>query len=390
MSRIKLLIVEDDSAQIETWKKQINRNNALNDVDYSADYAESYERASELIELNKYDAAIVDIRLQSPSGVNDATTGGNDVRDLLLKCEIVLIAHVTGEPTAVDFGESNYKDLVRVFIKADSLGDQQSTHEIVLEWLEDKSKIVQTMKKVKENIASKMAGLFYSSIWPRWDSWQAAIDEVEEFVPSSITRHITSHLYSTFLEEDGGKVHPEEWYFQPPSTSRFHTGDLIFYEDNYYVLVTPRCDLERLNNGDTLLFAKMAIADDWLNDKKAVDEKVSTLNDELLGANEQRVEKINRDINKAHARFRKNYYGHKDGKFNLHFLPEVNQSAGNVHGPFFVDFSKIHTVVVGTEKANSMLDKKIAALSPEFLPALVQRLGTFISRIGSPDYSHIS
>jgi Response regulator receiver domain. len=198
MSRIKILIVEDDPAQIDTWKKQITRNNALNNVDYSADYAKSHEKAVELIELNKYDAAIVDIRLQSSTGVNDVTTGGNDVRDLLLKSEIVLIAHVTGEPSAVDFGESKYKDLVRVFTKADTLTDEKSTHDEVLEWLGDKSKIIQAMQKVKENISSKMADLFYLSIWPRWDGWQATGDENEEFIPSSITRHITSHLYSTF------------------------------------------------------------------------------------------------------------------------------------------------------------------------------------------------
>jgi ActR/RegA family two-component response regulator len=390
MSRLKLLIVEDDSAHVETWKRQIDRNNALNNFNYVADYAASYERAIELIEFNKYDAAIVDIRLQDPSGISDATTGGNDVRDLLLQSEIVLIAHVTGEPTAVDFGTSNYKELVRVFTKADPSDSEQSVHDAVLEWLEEKSKIVLTMKKVKSNIASKMAGLFYSSIWPRWDSWQAATEEGGEFVPSSITRHITSHLYATFLEEDGGKVHPEEWYFQPPATNRFHTGDLVFYDDDYYVLVTPRCDLERLNDGDRLLFAKMDVADRWLDDKKKVDDKVSGLTSSLSSANKEKKAKIKKDIDKAYASFRKNYYGHKDGKFNLHFLPEVNQFAGGVHGPFFVDFGNIHTVVVGTDEANSMLDKKIAALSPEFLPNLVQRLGTFISRIGSPDYSHFS
>lgn len=389
MSETRLLIVEDDPAQVETWKRQIARYNAKGAVAYSASYAATYEQAVQLIESNKYDAAIVDIRLQNPLGVNDATSDGNGVRDLLLDSEVVLIAHVTGEPSAVDFGGSNYGDLVKLFIKADFLATEQSVPESVLDWLETNSEIVSTMREVKLNIASKMAGLFYSSILRRWDSWQAVVGENETFVPSSITRHIASHLYSTFLEEDGGKVHPEEWYFQPPSTERFHTGDLVKCDENYYVLVTPRCDLERLCNGETLLFAKMELADTWNDEKIAVDKKIVDLTGQLVGANEQQKIKIKKEIDKAYANFRKAFYGHKDGNFKYHFLPEVNQSVGHVHGPFFVNFSNIHTVAVGSEKANAMRSQKIAALSPEFLPALVQRLGTFISRIGSPDYSHI-
>ncbi|MBU2984996.1 hypothetical protein KO528_06525 [Saccharophagus degradans] len=386
---MNILIVEDDLAQVDTWKRQIERNNVRKGLEYSADYAESYEQAVELIDSKKYDAAILDVRLQNPDGVKDATTGGNDVRDLLLRFEIVLIAHVTGEPKAIDFGDSKNEGLVRVFTKGDSTEDDRSVHDMVLDWLEEKSNIVITMKKVQSNIASKMADLFYSSIWPRWESWQAVVDSNTEFIPSSITRHIASHLYNSFLEDDGGKVHSEEWYFQPPSTNRFYTGDLVLYEDEYFVLVSPRCDLERLSEGDGLLFAKLNIASGWKEDKEALDEKVSQLKNELNRETGERKVKLQKDIEKKYAQFRRNYFGHKDGKFNFHFLPEVNQSVDKVHGPFFVDFGNIHTVAYGSDAADAMLKNKIAALSPEFLPALVQRLGTFISRIGSPDYSHV-
>lgn len=391
MNRVKLLVVEDDSAQVETWRRQLERHNALNDFNYSADYAVSYDEAAKLIESNKYDAAIVDIRLQNPDGVNDATTCGNDVRDLLLRSEIVLIAHLTGEPDAVDFNDSDYRDLVKVFTKADTDDADRSAHELVLMWLASKSKIISTMRTVKANIASKMADLFYLSIWPRWDSWQDGEDDFGEFIPSSITRHITSHLYSTFLADGKGKVHPEEWYFQPASKERFHTGDLLKSDGSYYILVTPRCDLERLNDGQALMFAKMDVATEWAKDKLAADEKIKKIKDELIEAdNGDKRKKLERKIDSVYSDFRKNYYGHKNGKFNLHFLPEVNQSKESVHGPFFVDFSDLQRVVVGSQEFHSMKEQKIASLSTEFLPSFVQRLGAYISRIGSPDYSHIS
>ena len=385
MDGARLLIVEDDTEQVKTWKRQIERNNAINDESYVADYASSYEEAAGLINSNKYDAAIVDIRLENPFGVKDATTGGNDVRDLLLRSEIVLVAHVTGEPDAVDFVSSHYRDLVRIFTKADPLEDK-SVHEEVLLWLKGKSDIMQAMKTVKSNIASKMADLFYASIWPRWSGWKSANDEDGNFISSSITRHITSHLYSRFLDEGDGKVHPEEWYFQPPSQDRFHTGDIVKFDGCYYILVTPRCDLERLTPGSTLLFSKMNVADSWAEDKKSVDEKVAVFTEQLEGAKEDKRRSLTKKIDGEYTRFRQKYYGHQNGKFNLHFLPEITRSSEDVQGPFFVNFSDIKTILIGSDEEAQV--EKIAALSPEFVPALVQRLGVFVSRIGSPDYSH--
>lgn len=391
MSNSKLLIVEDEVLEIETWRRQIDRNNAKKGRFDQADYASSIDEVKKLVAISKYDAAIVDIRLDNAQGVQEPNASGNEVRDFLLNSEIVLIAHLTGEKNAVDMVHGNYVELVRIFEKDGGDDVEKPVHEEILEWLEGKSDIVETMRAVKSKIASKMAGLFYSSIWPRWDSWQAVNEDDSDFVPSSITRHITSHLYSSFLEDSGGKVHPEEWYFQPPSFERFHTGDLIKQGDNYFILVTPRCDLERLKDTDTLLFAKMNPINDWVDIKRALDDKVAGYRAGFDAAqNQVQKDALQKKINKALDRFRKDYYGHKNGAPGFHFLPQINQSNDSFHGPFFVDFSYIKPVVFGSLEGEKMKADKIAAMSPEFVPALVQRLGTFISRIGSPDYSHFS
>ena len=280
MSTFRVLIVEDDQAQIETWRRQIERFNAINELDCTADYAETEDIAAKLIDSNKYDAAIIDIRLQNNEGVKDATSGGNEVRDLLLKSEIVLVAHITGEPGEVHYDDERYKELVRIFTKGDSSDEKQSVHEKILEWLHSKLDIISTMRSVKSNVTAKMADLFYSSIWPRWESWKTG-DGGADFIPLSIARHMSSHLYSEFLKVSDGRVHPEEWYFQPPSKERFNTGDLIMTNHQYYVLVTPRCDLERMNPNDTLLFARMHYAEEWAADIKNLDETLTSLTSEL-------------------------------------------------------------------------------------------------------------
>lgn len=389
MSLINILIVEDDDAQVATWKRQITRANALNaDVDLSADYVATQSGAIRSIELKKYDAAVVDIRLQSEDGVNDATSGGNQVRDKLLESEIVLVAHVTGEPNEVSYENDKYAELVRVFTKGEFVDDGGSVHDEIIAWVMSKIDILKTMKSVKSEITAKMADLFYSSIWPRWDSWSAPSEQEMEFKALCISRHMSSHLYSEFLNIGEGKVHPEEWYFQPPSKTRFHTGDIAYFEDIYYVLVTPRCDLERIEPTDTLQLARLDIADDWESDLNELSEKVAAQSEKYDAAEQQeQKDSCQKKINNLHSAFRKKYYGHRDNSPKYHFLPEIND--GNVsHGPFYVDFSVIRSVIFESEEADTLRGCKIASISSEFVPALVQRLGSYISRIGSPDYSH--
>lgn len=47
--------------------------------------------------------------------------------------------------------------------------------------------------------------------------------------------------------------------------------------------------------------------------------------------------------------------------------------------------------LVGTNTAEARSDLsefRVATLSNEFVPSLVERLGAYFSRIGTPDYSH--
>ena len=41
-----------------------------------------------------------------------------------------------------------------------------------------------------------------------------------------------------------------------------------------------------------------------------------------------------------------------------------------------------------TENRAELSQRRVATLSNEFVPSLVERLGAYFSRIGTPDYSH--
>lgn len=386
MTDLRVLIVEDDSDQIQTWGMQIDRFNATHEYRFVPSYAETLLEARDLIFNKKFDAAIVDIRLRREGSPKDATHDGNDVRRMLLENELIVVAHVTGEPQASDMSDDN--SLVKIFTKGEESED--SVHSHILKWLESMKEMIEILRESKAVIKKRMAFLFRSSIWPRWPHWKAErLDK--EFVFTSLARHMSSHLHDDLLRDNDGKVHPEEWYFLPPSPDRLHTGDIIQIDCNLYILVSPRCDLSRLTEGSSLLFAKMLdISTEWsVKDRQLKEclEKCAGQLADLVIEEQAKIEKIERKRSSALSEFRQEFYGHKKNTARLHFLPQINDSQ-SLRGPFYVDFSQIINLQYFESDLYEKLSSRVASLAPEFVPALVQRLGAYISRIGSPDYSH--
>lgn len=386
MTDFRVLIVEDDKDQIQTWDMQIARFNATRENAIFVRYAETLQEARDLVFHQKFDAAIVDIRLRREGGPKDATHDGNEVRKMLLENELTVVAHITGEPQASDMSADD-SGLVKVFTKG---GDgEDSVHSQILMWLESMKEMIEILRESKALIKKRMAFLFRSSIWPRWPHWQGA-EEDKGFLFASLARHISSHLHDDLLRSDDGKVHPEEWYFMPPSPDKLSTGDVLEIDNDLYILVSPRCDLSRLKQGDALLFAKMLdVSEEWVLANKELKDFFCDIDERLASSTEPaKIEKLKQKKSDKLGEFRQRFYGHKRNAAKFHFLPEIN-GPQNLKGPFFVDFSKIINLEHIESGSHERLRARVASLSPEFVPALVQRLGAYISRIGSPDYSHV-
>jgi hypothetical protein len=82
---------------------------------------------------------------------------------------------------------------------------------------------------------------------------------------------------------------------------------------------------------------------------------------------------------------KRNLFQHGGNKASLHFLPVIKQVNGDV-GPFHAQFDRM----ISLPKSDVGCYEKgvYASLSNEFVPSLIERLGGYFSRIGTPDYSH--
>ncbi|MBL4262177.1 hypothetical protein [Vibrio fluvialis] len=359
--KLNLLIVEDVQQLVETWQEKLAFY-ALEDAPVhviTPKFVTNLEDAKKAIENTKFDAAVVDIRLDERG---EQTHNGNEVLSHLSNHSLTVCAVYTGEP-GTEVIEDHLKDFVRVFNKGDGDGI-----ELILEWIDNKADMISAIQTMQKSFNTSMAQAFTKSIWPRWSYWLNAGEDLG-MTEQALTRHMASHLHASFLNKVSA-VHPEEHYFIPPLQDKLDTGDIVQIEGEYFILVTPRCDLAREQNPTFQLVKLTSIQEKWIE----LHELKSN------GTSKKIKDGAGRDIVKL--------VNHGDRSPKLHFIPQINMSADEILGPFHAQFNFMNCMEANEENRATLSEQRIATLSNEFVPSLVERLGGYFSRIGTPDYSH--
>ncbi|MBO2621818.1 hypothetical protein [Shewanella algae] len=148
------------------------------------------------------------------------------------------------------------------------------------------------------------------------------------------------------------------------------TGDIIKINDDYFILVTPRCDLARSINPTFQLVKLNSIQEKWEEFHEAKSNGDSRKIKENAGKNIQ------------------NLINHGDRSPKLHFIPQIKLSNDLILGPFHAQFNFMNCIEANIDSRATLTAQRIATLSNEFVPSFVERLGGYFSRIGTPDYSH--
>lgn len=381
--KVRLLVVEDDSAETKAWQRVVEAHNVepeKHEFVIEASYATSLKDAVGKMEGQDFDAAVVDIRLEQHGVAAAPNSDGNQVVETLLASELAVVAVFTGEQLEVAVPDWA-KNLVQLFRKG---GDEGEGTSAVMEWLGRQIPMIKAIRQAELTIKKEMVQLFTRSIWPRWGDWMRQGAPVH--LETALSRHLASHIHATLLEDSKQQVHPEEWYFIPPIRDGIRTGDLMNIAHGVYeVVITPRCDLAIENKVETIQLAEcLSVKEKW--DQLCVDMKAA---ETALNSNTDpnKTAKLKEKIDQAKEKVRK-FTQHAGSKASVHFLPPMNFNGGSL-GPFLVQFDKIRSV---KKSAGADMDAlrggRVASLTPEFLPSLVERLGGYFSRIGTPDYSH--
>lgn len=394
ITKIRLLIVEDNIEEQQAWKRQLEQHNAIaadsGGYTLGHTFAITKEEALQKIEHADFDAAIVDLGLATPDGHQEANTSGNEVVMALVQSELAVVVIFTGQPNdALPADLSGPK--VSVIAKGGPEGDGT---QLVMDLLAKNAPMILTIRAAQQSIKKEMASLFSKSIWPRWKLWLNEKNGPDDDVTAAVSRHLASHVYAVLLEKAGQKLLPEEWYFVPPIREGLRTGDLIEIKDpdasesTVAIVITPRCDLSGNPNNKNQTY-QLALCDDkseeWANRQKK--HKKALESRPQIGASDKEFTKWSNDCREAQESVRR-LTQHGSNTSNFHFIHELRMIDGTTRGPFLIRFDKVRSLDRESPAGQALLvSPRLASVAPEFLPSLVERLGTYFSRIGTPDYS---
>ena len=210
-----------------------------------------------MLENQRIDAIVVDLRLEGAEGLTFPNDHGNALIEHVRQTHPVAIAIYSGQPQEAEVGDFPQ---VEVFDRGDGLDP-------VFEWLGRQRCMLEQLRYTQRAFDRETAKIFFGSIWPRWTNWTAGASEgIAAELDAALTRHVIAHVHDALLDAGGGVAHAEETYFIPPLKNRLDTGDLIDRGVNgLWIVLTPRCDLAT-GKVDTVLIARCEdINEKWAN-----------------------------------------------------------------------------------------------------------------------------
>lgn len=355
-SSFNLLIVEDDESLLQSWERDIKEfnDNSSNEILINLYTARSPEEAVQALNQINVHFLILDLRLPKAQGDGGEAEQGNRLLKGIIDNYPVITAVVSGHPE--EFSKEELGEEIKIFTKGEQ-GNQE-----VLKWFHDSKDLAEALSETLNELKKIFASLFNNSIWKRWkDKWSSdiALEDLKSIVVRQTAAYISETI--THAMNLGSLHHPEEFYLSPPLRNRLHTGDIIEYQENIYVVVSPQCNMANDSYPSHIMLAscqKCTETDsDWNNFLSKYNKGESK--------REEALKKLRGLLN-------------QNIDLSKHFIPPFDKD-----GPWIVSFKEVMTVP--SNEAENLLQNRIVSIAPSFIPNLIQRYASYIGRIGQPD-----
>ena len=361
-----ILVLEDSQSQFTAYGQALEDDGLLDK--YKLIHAMNIESAKRLIEKNQIHAGIVDLSVPKSENNETSPNNGIDYLKSLLSEKQFPIAVVSANLSSLPSDDSSIPKHLETFDK------KTDVHSKVFEYFETIRGLLEVTPIIPKAI-KEIQSEFQDSFWELWGNWTELhtrfkpddIDQTKTF----LKRYVCSYLIEKWMADDlFNKMHHTEFYTYPPVKDRIHTGDILDLEDGCWIVMTAPCDL---SNGA---------------DKYPDNLTVLQCKEEDISSNSyQKIVKPFRDsqsnqlakdskTKKAAELFTKQ----EDG---CHYLPPWKTEGK----PVKIIFKQIKTISFSPELRDGIKAKRVISLSAHFLPYLLQKYGSYVSRIGQADIS---
>lgn len=348
MSEINLLIIEDEPAQIQMYQDVIGQYNKKNDIKFTYTFCMNFSEGEHALKTPNYDAAIIDLKLSA----TDELEGKKLVEAVYHKIRIPIIIY-SGSIGQIDDIQENA--LLKKRLRTEQLTDVLS--EIILIY----NTGITSFLRPSGNFDNKLTEIFWSHLANDLDVW------ITHKNPNTLLRYILSHFHEYLdinLQGDFEEYHPFEVFIKPSIKKNIHTGDLIHYNNDIYLIMTPACDII------------IQSYQDKSDGKKEPIRKAENI--VLVKAREFDYKELCKDkkgnIDKSKI---KGYV--TNNSFRFHYLPSLEKNNG-----FLIDFQDILTVPISA--SDDFVRMRIATISSPFIKDIISRFSNYYSRQGQPTF----
>lgn len=353
----KLLVVEDKQDVVSRYIRAIEDAGA-NEILKVINATNKFE-AEQIIDAENIDAVIMDLKIlpDHGDGEADSSYGAELLKDTLSKVIFPVIV-VSATPGVLD------SDNLKLPSKLLCLKKETDYDTVAIEHLlslENLLKIIPELKKAREAYNQDFIKTFWD-LYTHWDRFE------EKFKNSSrvyqvMKRHITHYLLEKWTaEDDGGALHHSEFYTHHPYRKKIHTGDIVEYAEKKWIVVTAPCDLANNDEPDEITLLECTPIE------YAHEEHTSVVRP--FTANSPN------DKKQAVAKKRLGEFFTKPG-ISKHYLPSWSMGSS----PHNINFKKIKTIPY----ADAEQLTTITTLNTHFMPYVMQRYGSYVSRLGQPE-----
>lgn len=354
---LKLLIIEDDTNQIQMYQDNIDLYNYSNKQNIEPNCITNLEEGLKALENPNYDAAIVDLKLSQ----GDQDGKGNLIISKIRCALRIPIVIISGYPQDLD---AQYKTEDNPFIKVHQKDDNFSKilDDIIAVY---KTGITNILGK-KGHIEQYLNDIFWNHLSTTIDYWKSQVvndKNIEKILLRYTLSHLQEHLELSDTQEDFEEYLPIEMYVSPPIKKNAFTGDIIkcTEDESFWIILNPSCDMAQSKAKNITVALIEKIENDYiLSLKRQIREDssgVHAINKQL------ELEKLLRN----------------SGSLKYHFLPEASCFKGG-----FINFQKIKSV---RYKDLYLKFERIASVTDRFAKDIIARFSHYYSRQGQPDFN---
>lgn len=358
---LNILLLEDDPSQLNAYRQ------ALEDDDLQDSYnlipANNVHTAWILMEQHEIHAAIMDLKVPAEEDSEPDTSIGIQHLETLLRDKQFPIIVVSANISSISVDDT------KIPPHLEKLDRRTGVHSDAFQHFEKIKDLLEISPLFPEAIG-EINSEFHKSFWEMWGHWHKINSRFNlqnrKKTKTFLKRYVCSHLIEKWKADDlFNEMHHTEFYTYPPSKDRIHTGDILELENEFWIVMTAPCDLSNSDYLDNLTLLKCQQIE-----LHQYDDVVKPFKENL---DERKKEKQRNVV--------KRYF--TDPPVSKHYLPPWTKT-GN---PVNVLFKDIKTIPFSGDHSGKLKSNRKATLSFHFLPYLLQRYGTYVSRIGQYEIS---